>query len=672
MKVETGSWRDIQDAKEQLGIGEPPPSGLVPVGDSGLYTTPNTPADPRDCDRYPDSPYCGGNPFNLKPIDIEVSTTVQADECGVTRSISVTPTLGFTKLPPITAAYIPENCREKYENQDKQKTPPPPDQKDGYEPTPQYSPPGFSPNTKVVAVTQDYFFEEIQEYNWERDYWRIATTEIITTFDECKHPGKLTEWYNPSQHAERYTPSLASVTGNYVSIYNANREWMLDYWDSDEEYVRADQVFLDIAIPPDEPTRAERDNLTNGGNYQSRSDVITLRSVFPLTVYYGQFGDIFPRRQISPVANSFTEFKQGQRIIRTRVIHERFIAYVHRLSGDSPDRRPPPLYPPKKKCCEDTMGCCQPQYNNKQEQDLSEIKKMLKELKKRIGTDEYPVKMPASLNADYNDSGKKSEPGTVTEENLTSVLGRFIKYFDGVMGEFGVGFKVADADPTKPGDQPKFIHAPNVAELMSEVYSHVFDMWIMQYQMLHLHQRHAIESMLGRKVGIQNFYALEALIDWAGFKRKDITKKIPFLFDIDAEEFQKFLSNKEQEIQITDFDPNDKNTKSLPDQLMRLNRAAAIIEAVHTRKFGKDDDIPEAIKAILKATSTGLDRVNKDELRTSVSKEDFDQWLRDAENAFINRVGQGDLQNPYGVPYANRPKLTKIHDSLEGGESDGN
>lgn len=315
------------------------------------------------------------------------------------------------------------------------------------------------------------------------------------------------------------------------------------------------------------------------------------------------------------------------------------------------------------------MQCCSNNaQQNKQNQDLSEIKKMLKDIKKRLGTDEYPVKMPESLNVKYDDKGKRSEPKMIKEENLTGVVGRFIRYFDGIVGEFGLGFKVADADPSKPGDQPKFITANNISELLEEMYSHIFDMWMQNYQFLQLNQRHAMESMLARKVGIQNYYLIQSIVDWCGFKTKDIKKTIPFLFNIDAEGFEDFLKNKEQELVVPDFDPDDKGADSFPDQLIRLNRAAAIIEAVHTTKFKRDDDIPKKMMEMLLNTSKAVDRVNNDELKKAGSKEDFDQWLRDAETAFINRIGQGDINNPYGVPYSQRPRLTKISDTEEAGE----
>lgn len=662
MQVETGTWRDAKEAVEQLGFGEPPPAGLVPIGDTGLYTTPDTPADPWDCDRYPDSPYCGGNPLDNKPIGIEIETTVNVEPCGVTRTISATGTLGFIKLPPVTVAYIPENCREEYENQGNQKIPPPPpDDLEGYEEPPQYRPHGIDLNAKIAVCTITSHQENVRIYSSRYAIWGKSSGSNSASFIEAKAPfGENVPNYD-FPHATN--ESIFSVKAIHQYFDSIDDNWKLIFGFTQDFEPVSEVVPLDIRLPKDYPTVFKFFGTPNS-NYQ----VINFNHTgnqyaSPVKIYVGRFGDIFPNEQIS-TGKSVTSINSGGTYIKTTFDVVR-IVWLKVLYGDTSGRRPPGYRPPKKKCCEDNMGCCQPSNSNKSEQDLSEIKKMLKEIKKAIGTEEYPVSMPASLNADYNNSGKKTEPGTVKEHNLTSVLGRFIRYFDGVMGEWGVGFKVADADPTKPGDQPKFIQARNVADLLTESYSHIFDMWIKQYQELQLSQRHAIETMLARKVSIQNYFLLEAIVDWAGFKRKDLTRKVPFLFDIDAEGFEAFLKNKEQEIQIVDFNPEDKEAVSFPDHLVKLNQAAAIIEAVYSQKFKKDDDIPAKILELLGAAAQGVDRINSGELTKSGSQEDFDQWLRDAETAFVNRAGQGDVNNPYGVPYAQRPRLTRLGDSSE-------
>lgn len=675
----------FDEAREHIGD---PPDGQIPLGDSGIYTSPNLqhnqPVSPFNCEEYPDSPYCGGNPWSKIPAGFEPEWGI--NECGVW--VQITPVLGFTKLPPVSAGYrLPGKCREGEKPPQRQ-----PEPEDTSRPVkPLKFPKTIDPNVNVFLVlVRKYKYTFLVTQHDPDNFGRIpppVSELLISNHDvvDTLYPTEvLTESYFPARGTGLFTQvpgigrgtvreSTMVVTKGYQPDPNstANIPPLVQTQTVRNTVKQCTGWITSDHQRPQVPNVKRYLSRPLTGDYFiincSESGFINLSAS---VVIFGKINEIKKDWEgyVFDGGFRFTKGVNGAVNDGFYIDKEEWeIGYISQ--PDSNKYPPPPDQKRKRHCC---MQCCTDnQKSNKQDQDLSEIKKMLKEIKKRLGTDEYPVKMPASLNADYNDSGQRSEPGTVTEENLTGVLGRFIRYFDGVMGELGVCFKVADADPSKEGDQPKFITAPNISELLSEIYSHVFDMWIMQYQFLQLDQRHAIESMLARKVGIQNYYLLECLIDWAGFKTKDVAKKIPFLFDIDAEGFEAFLKNKEQEIQIRDFNPDDEGADSFPDSLMRINRAAAIIEAVHSRKFKKDDDIPAKIMEMLKSSAKGVDRVNSDELKKAGTQEDFDQWLRDAEVAFINKAGQGDMQNPYGVPYAQRPRLTKIQDSLTGGADDG-
>lgn len=89
----------------------PPQEALVPIWNSPFYATPDEPADPRDCDRYPDSIYCGGFPWTWTPVGIEPSIVL--DDCNV--GIELAPVLAWTKLPPVQIVYRKqsEECRLK-------------------------------------------------------------------------------------------------------------------------------------------------------------------------------------------------------------------------------------------------------------------------------------------------------------------------------------------------------------------------------------------------------------------------------------------------------------------------------------------------------------------------------------------------------------------------------
>lgn len=82
---------------------------LRQIPNTPFYVTPDEPADPRDCARYPDSPYCGGNPFSFRPVAI--NPQIVNNECAT--GIKITPVLGFVKLPPIEILHIKPKCQPK-------------------------------------------------------------------------------------------------------------------------------------------------------------------------------------------------------------------------------------------------------------------------------------------------------------------------------------------------------------------------------------------------------------------------------------------------------------------------------------------------------------------------------------------------------------------------------
>ncbi|MCC5620708.1 hypothetical protein [Nostoc sp. CHAB 5715] len=85
---------------------EEPQESLVPIG-GDFYATPDTPADPTDCDRYPDSPWCGGNPIDLEnPVSLNID--IVQDDCNF--GVQLSGTFAFIKLPPFQIVYRNPDC----------------------------------------------------------------------------------------------------------------------------------------------------------------------------------------------------------------------------------------------------------------------------------------------------------------------------------------------------------------------------------------------------------------------------------------------------------------------------------------------------------------------------------------------------------------------------------
>jgi hypothetical protein len=117
--------RSRRAAPEGLAPGEegPPayayPPGydrLVPIGDTGIYVTPNDPVDPWDCDAWPGSPYCSQAPI-VDPLEsgypgAVADLGISPDGCEV--CLTITPSILWMQGPPYTICYRSPGpgCRE--------------------------------------------------------------------------------------------------------------------------------------------------------------------------------------------------------------------------------------------------------------------------------------------------------------------------------------------------------------------------------------------------------------------------------------------------------------------------------------------------------------------------------------------------------------------------------
>ncbi|MBD2095124.1 hypothetical protein H6F90_08145 [Trichocoleus sp. FACHB-591] len=91
-----------------LPTEEPLQPWLEPIGNTGFYQSPVEPVDPRDCDRWPDSPYCGGSGVNLSDF-LDLAPDFHYNDCEV--CVTIAPSLAFISLPPYTVCYRKPECR---------------------------------------------------------------------------------------------------------------------------------------------------------------------------------------------------------------------------------------------------------------------------------------------------------------------------------------------------------------------------------------------------------------------------------------------------------------------------------------------------------------------------------------------------------------------------------
>jgi hypothetical protein len=103
------SEQDKENWENPFGL---PKYGETPKTEGGFTFYPplgSPPVDPRDCELYPDSPWCGGNPLTTTPVGFE-DNEVTFNECGV--AACTTPVAGFIKLPKRCLVFRKEECNQ--------------------------------------------------------------------------------------------------------------------------------------------------------------------------------------------------------------------------------------------------------------------------------------------------------------------------------------------------------------------------------------------------------------------------------------------------------------------------------------------------------------------------------------------------------------------------------
>lgn len=186
------------------------PDHLEPIGDTGFWVTPDEPADPQDCARYPDSPWCGGTGVDWEAVvDVApVSVTPYVSTNGCETCITVDASLFWIALPQHNICYrLPiEGCIPRREP-DPPTPPPPPPGRDGgpwnWHPIP--SPPGRSPcdgcamTLRVIEYGSDAIFGNVYPSYTFVDSgsgppWGMYTRKTWGSDENPNHSGVWEKW----------------------------------------------------------------------------------------------------------------------------------------------------------------------------------------------------------------------------------------------------------------------------------------------------------------------------------------------------------------------------------------------------------------------------------------------------------------------------------------------
>lgn len=603
------------------------PKGLVPINNTGLYVTPDEPADPRDCERYPDSIYCG-NPFTPSFVEFEPSFIL--DECNV--GVQFDGAFGFIRVPPVAIVWRKPECRN---------LPPP---------KPIESPPGTetpvpfpfnncAPNSPSLIV---YYVANLERLNswvqpttrnglYKGEYYAYFKREVKISSIEYPYRGNI-QRYTDSNSGRTYTRFAARINYTISTIYNINANYKATFETPDTPLSSSNEVSGFYMVELGSNSGEALQNTI----YYWLTDVDTAKSGLTLT----------NRNNLSRILY----FDEVPRVDGIRT--DWGIKVVCSKLGNQNNPPPPKkLNPPPKHCC---MSCCP---TNSQDDSLVKLLiQKVDKLSRIVGVDEYPASLPASLiSKDEGFLGNLIPNGKASIPNLTRLIGWYVERFDEIMGQWEIPIEVKDSDPTKPGDQPVGFKLPNMAEAIAEMFGLMLQTSINSETLINMNTRALLEEGQIKQQGFKTYMMATAIADHLGFEYKDTKHKIPMLFKIGEEELDKLLQ--ESELEVTA--PEHTDTSDLKTTLNDLLQAAAIIRAVHFRQFDPKGDVKQQFKNLINNLVASGDKVNNQQT-DNAGKDDFDRFLEDAEVGFTNIPGVSDSTHPYGRNYNERPKIREI------------
>lgn len=446
--AKTRKVRELGEIGDLMDIPQPGDvmDGLVPIGDSGLYSVPDDAAAPNDCERWPDSPACGGQVLSTLPIGYEDQEIV-ADDCNL--GFGITPVVGFVKLPKIQLVYRKPECRE-----------PPPDYSgkdewDIYDLPPHYSGLPMPPRPRTCIPQGDDFLCYVGVEIHERRLHKGVEThpELGSEFDQSasRHtprmgtpivgsPVTFIKYDDPTISYEQiptitceyeYTiesQSYIAVTGRRLINfpYPGGQKTRHDtykfvgriYADLSYDYIRYDKDGLVLEGEGNGYKFIPEHSLRTWGQFSDTS-----RSMF---IAYGLYSDIskylksFSQSSLESDEYSYPGSYQGQS--STRYDYGIQIKWIHKdgVTIEPPPCNEKPPEPKKKRCC---MGCCPPRPGD--DSLLRAILAEVKELKKKVQEIEKDIGDPVSINysvekntdniKDFGFDNKSKKPSTLFE-----------------------------------------------------------------------------------------------------------------------------------------------------------------------------------------------------------------------------------------------------------------
>lgn len=638
-----------------IGITDPVP-GLQPIGNTGFWVTPSEPTDVSNCSLYPDSFYCGGIPLSLTPVGADVEVAIDACYVGM----SITPIVGFFKLPPVQIVYQHSTEPECY--------PPKPYEYEPEKDAPK-KPPTLPKNPCSKAGNCVLLFVAEEKGHWvhlanpgnplQGEVYIERHVELLdfqfpyidfVALEEAETRGYLDPYFYVQARATVRISGFYKESGFYHDTdYGLNGPGYPPFGGSDafgQEFYgyshdKQEELFCNSRY-----LQKSRDN-TGGGTPHALMLLNDYDTALEAVDFAAVNSDYLNYKYWNNDNSTLDEpYNKSQSIKK--------IGYQILCATPAT----PPLLPPHTlpKPPPDEMDCC-PQILSllaQLKQKLIQTELKVNKLAEVVGIEEYPASLPASLiSKDQGWLGNMIPDAPATLPNLTQLVVQQIKYIDELFGQWEIPIEVKDSDPLTPGDQPIGIKLPNLAEYAAESFLLQFRGSIDQATMLNMMTRILIEVGQIKQQDFRAYGLLQTLVDYLGFDYSESQKDLPLSFNPQEDSFEKLL--KEIVIKVPYAEYTEK--RDFRADLFRLLEAAAITKAVNTRKVPGGNS-PGAMKShIMQTIKDKAAQIKKEEDK---QKTDMDKFIDNTEKGFPILPGVEDPNKPYGRPYEQRPEIKKI------------
>lgn len=698
----------------------PPQPGMVPIPFTPFYHTPNEPISPLDCERYSNSPFCEGLGFSRDRFTIEHKLVL--DNCNL--GWQVTPVIFHTYLPDFQIVFRSDadECKPPPR---RRRIPSGTPSLNFPDIDPNLVVWVFVSTKSSEDYVRDYYvMDRYGEYQLElsREYKTTIETEwqnIKSPSDPAPNEYRRMDTYPVSGIINRKGTIIGKEIdedGNETPLNgeNTRERLIIGGYHQNRGYadVPGEGQILSYGY-----VLTDTINTAGGqGLYHGRWGAI---KQFLLYVYDGLYtGGNPPNNNWEVVRDDEYIFLENRFEIR--------IDRVLDLNRDSPNvplfKNPPPPEPepPPKPPDDEDMGCscadiarivrstiqsmkqviqiatCQCNYDDEQKQWIPTTEYQTieifcpngeqaagisllyynqykldfnsctaKNIESTIAPSDFPITLPKSLLTRREGFLSDIAPDEierlfpeeqVTVENLPRLIIWFIEQFDALLGEWEVPVQVQDIDATKEGDQGVMMRIPNLSEYAGESMGLLLELITDMKTLVNITYRTLMDVGSDKQQNFKAYKMVEALTDYFGFKMTETTAEMPLMFTAGKTKMHEILTESIVNVPIVEFDEKI----NFQTTTMKIGRIEGILNAQFFRQIDPNGDVKAQIMKYLMRSLTSMEDTK--EKNNEKEDDDWKQFINQVEEGFIRAPGTTERTNPYGRPYANRPKIRDLGD----------